>query len=151
MILFSTILNPQCAATGVVADDKDAALVAAVDLLAASGKVNNVGKLLEEIRSREHLASTAIGEGVAVPHALCDALSETLLAVLHLAHPVDFDSIDGSPVDLLFLMAGPKGDTANHLKLLSKIARLLHDGDFRSAAREAPDGKSLAALLYEKD
>jgi mannitol/fructose-specific phosphotransferase system IIA component (Ntr-type) len=108
-------------------------------------------KILEEIRARERLASTGIGEGVAVPHALCDSMDQTVMAVLRLEKPVPFDSADGVPVDLIFIMAGHKGDTANHLKLLSKLARLLHDGDFRSAARAAADGPALAKLLYDRD
>jgi PTS system nitrogen regulatory IIA component len=151
MISFSTILNPSCAAVGVVASDKDAALVQAVEVLARGGLGFDPVKILEEIRARERLASTGIGEGVAVPHALCDSMDQTVMAVLRLEKPVPFDSADGVPVDLIFIMAGHKGDTANHLKLLSKLARLLHDGDFRSAARAAADGPALAKLLYDRD
>jgi PTS system nitrogen regulatory IIA component len=78
-------------------------------------------------------------------------LTETLLAVVHLAQPVAFGALDGQPVDLLFMMAGPKGGTTDHLKLLSKLAKLLHDGTFRQAARQATDGKALAQLLYDQD
>jgi fructose-specific phosphotransferase system IIA component len=151
MIRFSEILNPSCAATGVSVEDKDAALVAAVDLLSKGGKLSDKTRLLEEVRARERLSSTGIGEGVAVPHALCDAIPQTIMSVLHLSRPIDFGSLDGTPVDLIFLMAGPRGATANHLKLLSKLARLLHDGDFREAARKAEDGRALAALLLERD
>ncbi len=151
MVLFSEILDPVCAATGVLAADKDAALVAAVGLLADHGKVHDGSRLLAEIRARERLSSTGIGEGVAVPHALCDEIPHTVMAVMHLAKPVDFASLDGKPVDLVFMMAGPRGATANHLKILSKLARLLHDEQFRTAARDARDGAALARLLLEKD
>ncbi len=151
MILFSEILDPVCAATGVTVEDKDSALVAAVDLLANGGKVPDKVRLLEEIRARERLSSTGIGEGVAVPHALCDLIPQTAMAVLHLTHPVDFGALDGAPVDLVFLMAGPRGATANHLKILSKLARLLHDDTFRIAARQAQNGAALARLLFERD
>lgn len=151
MVLFSEILDPACAATGVSVADKDAALIAAVDILANGGKVHDRTRLLAEVRARERLSSTGIGEGVAVPHALCDEIPETVMAVLHLNRPVDFESLDGKPVDLIFLMAGPRGATANHLKILSKLARLLHDEQFRAAARDARDGAELARLLFEKD
>ncbi len=151
MISFSQILNPSCAETEVAASDKDAALAAAVDVLSRGGKVQDGARLLEEVRARERLASTGIGEGVAVPHALCDAMTETVMAVLRLEAPIPFEAPDGIPVDILFLMAGPKGETATHLKLLSKLARLLHDGEFRNAARKAPDGPSLAKLLHMRD
>ncbi len=151
MVLFSDILDPSCAAVGVAADDKDAVLVAAVDLLAQGGKLSDKGRLLEEIRARERLSSTGIGEGVAVPHALCDAIPQTVMSVVRLARPVPFGSLDGAPVDLVFLMAGPRGATANHLKILSKLARLLHDEAFRTAARQAKDGPALAELLFQRD
>lgn len=151
MINFETILQPSCAAVQVAASDKDAALAASVNLLASNGKVTDPGRLLEDIRAREKLSSTGIGEGVAVPHALSDAIPETVLAVLRLAKPIDFGAVDDAPVDLIFLMAGPRGETTLHLKLLSKLARLLHDEDFRKAARAAADGASLARLLYERD
>jgi fructose-specific phosphotransferase system IIA component len=151
MILFSEILSPSCAATGVSVETKDAALVAAIDLLAKGGKISDKARLLEEMRARERLSSTGIGEGVAVPHALCDAIPQTVMAVLHLSHPIDFASLDGAPVDLIFMMAGPRGATANHLKILSKLARLLHDGEFREAARKASDGPALAQLLFDRD
>jgi fructose-specific phosphotransferase system IIA component len=151
MISFSTILRSDCVGVGVAAGTKDEVLAAAVDCLGKSGVVPDKGKLLSEVRARELLSSTGIGEGVAVPHALCDSIGETVMSVLRLAEPIDFASVDGQPVDLVFLMAGPRGDTANHLKLLSKLARLLHDEEFRKAARAAADGPALARLLYEKD
>lgn len=151
MISFKDILKSQCAAVGVEARSKDDILVRAVDLLSAGGAVPDPAKLLEEIRSREKLSSTGIGEGVAIPHALCDSIPETCLAVLRLASPVDFSAMDEKPVDLVFLMAGPRGDTGNHLKLLSKLARLMHDPDFRKGARTVSDGAALVELLYSRD
>lgn len=151
MVNFSSILKPAIAAVGVEAKTKDEALIAAVDLVCRSGAVPDREKLLSEIRARESLSSTGIGEGVAVPHALCDTISQTVMSVVHLARPIDFTAVDSQPVDLVFLMAGPRGDTANHLKILSKLARLLHDPEFRKAARSAADGESLVHLLYEKD
>jgi fructose-specific phosphotransferase system IIA component len=151
MVNFSSILRIDCVGVGVAAKTKDEALVAAVDYLVKSGVVPSRDKLLAEVRARELLSSTGIGEGVAVPHALCDSITETVMSVVRLSKPIDFASVDGQPVDLVFLMAGPRGDTSNHLKILSKLARLLHDADFRKAARAAADGAELARLLFEKD
>ncbi len=148
---FHAILHTSCAEVGVAAADKNAALVAAVDTLHRSGKIADKVKLLEEILARERMASTGIGSGVAVPHALSDQLSETLLGLIRLAAAVPFDSPDGEAVDLIFIMAGPRNDTANHLKILSKLARLLLDADFRAALRAAPDVPSLTQLLYDRD
>lgn len=151
MISFKEILKPECAIVGASVQTKDEALVLAVETLAAGGSVSDKNKLLAEIRSREKLSSTGIGEGVAIPHALCDSIPETALAVLRLDRPIDFEAMDEQPVDLIFLMAGPRGDTGNHLKLLSKLARLVHDPEFRRAARAAESGKALSGLLHSKD
>ena len=150
MIQFGTILKASCVAVDVDSKDKDAALAAVTELLVSGGGGTDAPRLLSEILARESLASTGIGEGVAVPHALADDIRETAMAVARLAKPIDFDAVDGEPVDLLFLLVGPKGTTA-HLQLLSKLARLLHDPAFRKAARAAPDGAALARLLYDRD
>ncbi|GHT77886.1 PTS system fructose family transporter subunit IIA [Spirochaetia bacterium] len=151
MVSFKQIFSEDSAAVDIPAADKAGALAAAVDVLARNGKVGMPQKLLVEIKARESLASTGIGFGVSVPHVLCDEVDEIMGAVLRLKEGVDFNAEDSRPVDLMFLIAGPKGETFTHLKLLSKLARLLHDAAFRESLRQAPDGKALAALLYEKD
>jgi len=151
LISFKEILSPGCAAVGVPAKSKAEALAAAVRALLPGGLVRDEEKLLSEVKAREALASTGIGEGVAVPHALCEALGETAMSVIRLEKPIEFESVDGEPVDLVFLMAGPRGDTGVHLRLLSKLARLLHDPAFRAEARRATDGAALAELLYTRD
>lgn len=150
MTQFRTILKPSCVAVGVEASDKSAALAAIAGLLVSGGGGTDAPRLLAELMAREAMASTGIGEGVAVPHSLSDSILDTSMAVARLARPIDFDSIDGEPVDLVFLLTGPHG-SATHLQILSKLARLLHDPAFRKAARDAPDGKSLAKLMYDKD
>jgi fructose-specific phosphotransferase system IIA component len=131
--------------------DRAAALAAAVDILSRNGKVSDPLKLHENLIQREALGSTGIGHGVAVPHVLCDAVSSLMFAVLTLKQGVDFKAEDGRKVDLIFLIAGPKGETASHLKLLSKLVRLLHDQDFRESLRGASDAGALASLIYERE
>jgi len=148
---FRSILHSACAEVGIAAADKQAALVAAVEALGRSGKIADKVRLLDEIDARERMASTGIGFGVAVPHTLSDHLSETLLGLIRLVKPVPFEAADGEAVDLIFIMAGPRNDTANHLKVLSKLARLLLDSDFRASLRGAPDAETLVQLLYSRD
>jgi fructose-specific phosphotransferase system IIA component len=151
MISLSTILEPACVAVGQPATDKDAALAAVVQLLAKGGKLPDPGRLLDEVRTREKLSSTGIGFGVAVPHALSESVGETLLAVLRLQAPIDFEAADGEKVDLLFLMAGSRASTADHLKVLSKLARLLHEDEFRAALRAAPSAADLWECIRTRD
>jgi mannitol/fructose-specific phosphotransferase system IIA component (Ntr-type) len=74
-----------------------------------------------------------------------------LLGILRLARPIPFNAPDNEPVDLIFIITGPKGSSADHLKILSKLTWLLHDEAFRGALREAEEEESLARLFYEKD
>lgn len=151
MLDFKVILDPRCVAVDLEAADKDAVLAAMTKLACLSGKVPDELALLNSVREREALSSTGIGEGVAVPHSISDAVGETLLAVATLARPVPFDAVDGQPVRLVFFMAGPQGETGLHLKLLSKLARLLHDPAFRNAAQTAETRESLVSLLHGAD
>ncbi len=150
MVGLRDILNPVCVEVNGPAQNKDEALECAVRLLAKSGGIIDSQKLLNEVKAREELASTGIGNGVAIPHALSDFASNTMLAILRLVEPVDFDAADAIPVDLLFLMTGPKANTSLHLKILSKLARSLHDEQFRASLREAPNGEVLADLMFKK-
>ncbi|MDR1429984.1 MAG: PTS sugar transporter subunit IIA [Spirochaetaceae bacterium] len=148
---FREIFNEAAAAVQVEVKDKPAAISAAVDILSRGGKVLDAEKLRDEITRREALASTGIGHGVAVPHVLCEAVSSLVFAALTLKQGVDFKAEDGQKVDLIFLIAGPRGETAAHLKLLSKLARLLHDQDFRDSLRAASDAGALASRIYERE
>jgi fructose-specific phosphotransferase system IIA component len=148
---FKDIFSESSVAVDVSAGDKASALNLAVEVLARNGKVPDPKSLLKEIRERESRLTTSIGAGVAVPHALSDAVGELMFAVLRLKEGVDFGASDGQPVDIIFLISGPRKEPGSHLQLLSKIARLCHDVDFRQAIRLAPDAKAMTDLIYAKD
>ncbi|WP_020402279.1 PTS sugar transporter subunit IIA [Gracilimonas tropica] len=90
---------------------------------------------LEEVRKavfeRESIMSTGVGKGLAIPHAKTAAVDENLAAFALLKEPLDFDSIDGEPVRLVFLLVGPESNNSQHIKLLSRISRLMNSGSFR--------------------
>jgi mannitol/fructose-specific phosphotransferase system IIA component (Ntr-type) len=151
MINFSNVLDTGRAAVGIRAADKTGALKAAIRMLCASDEKLDETALLSAIIAREGLSSTGVGEGVAIPHALLDGIERTSMAVVRLDRPVAFGAADEVPVDLIFMIAGPKKGTSGHLQLLSKLARAVHDPVFRQAAREAPDGPALARLLLERN
>ena len=100
---------------------------------------------------REKLASTAIGEGVAIPHGKLDG-AQTLVALLARAKAgVDFDSLDGRPTHLFFVLVAPESSTGMHLKALARISRLFKDADLRRRLLEAPDAAAMYALVAEED
>lgn len=147
MIRFEDSLTEDRVAIGVEAGDKAEALRLAASLLADGGPTDDILAAVEE---REALSSTGIGHGAAVPHALFAADRPTSLAVLRLAAPVDFDSVDGAPVDLVFMAIGSRQRSSDHLQLLSKIARALHDPAFMEAARAAPTAAGLYDILRRR-
>ncbi len=143
-------LDPSCVTLGLAARTSEEVITALVGLLGAAGAVPDPALLLRDVIERERSFPTGLEEGCAIPHANSDAMASTRLAVARLAAPVDFGAPDG-PASLVVLMAGPRDATGTHLKLLSKLARLLHDPEFREAAGAAPDAAALASLFHSKD
>ncbi|MFH1440703.1 MAG: PTS sugar transporter subunit IIA [Candidatus Omnitrophota bacterium] len=108
-------------------------------------------KLIEALMSRESLGSTAIGQGVAIPHAKCDCV-EKLVAAFGLSKKgVDFDSLDGEPAYIFFLLLAPQDSAGPHLKALARISRLLKDKYFRDSLRACEDDKSVLKIISQED
>lgn len=107
--------------------------------------------VLEAVMERERLGSTGIGDGVAIPHARTSHVDRVCGVFARLKHPVDFDSVDSRPADLIFLLLAPEDAGAEHLKALAKISRLFRRQDFRQALRAAPSADAIQALLHESD
>ncbi len=150
MMHFSKVLESYRVAVGVEAKDKTSALEVAARLLCSGDDALDLNNVIAAIDDRERLASTGIGGGIAIPHALLDGVKGTRMAVIRLATPVAFDAKDGIAVDLIFMIAGSRKDTSSHLRLLSKLARMLHDPELRNAARAAPGGQELTRLILDK-
>ncbi len=96
---------------------------------------------------REKLGSTGIGHGIAIPHGKMPKLDRLFGLFARLDRPIDFESLDGQPVDLIFLLLAPEGAGADHLKALARVARLLRDPDTANKLRESRDADALYAVL----
>lgn len=116
---------------------KQEALDKMVDLMAKSGKINDVETYRKGVYAREEESTTGIGEGIAIPHCKSDAVDRPGLAAMVLPDGVDFDSLDGEKVDLIFLIAAPNTKENVHLDVLSKLSVLLMDEDFTKNLRSA--------------
>ncbi len=93
--------------------------------------------LFEALCEREHLGSTALGHGVAIPHARLNGLDDSRASIIRLRTPLDYDSPDGKPVDLIIGLAVPQACTGNHLRILSELASCLQEQAFRAGLRNA--------------
>ena len=104
-------------------------------------------EILEILQQREKLGSTGVGNGVAIPHGKLPKLGKLFGLFARLARPVDFEALDGQPVDLVFLLLAPEGAGADHLKALARVARLLRDHDVARKLRDSRDAEALYAVL----
>ncbi|WP_420406726.1 PTS IIA-like nitrogen regulatory protein PtsN [Hoeflea sp.] len=107
-------------------------------------------EVFDVILQRERLGSTGVGNGIAIPHGKLPSLDRIVGVFARLAHPVDFEALDDQPVDLVFLLLAPEGAGADHLKALSRIARVMRDSEMVSKLRATDNAASLYAFLSEE-
>jgi nitrogen PTS system EIIA component len=107
----------------------------------------NERAILEILLQREKLGSTAVGNGVAIPHGKLPKLGRLFGLFARLEKPVDFEALDAQPVDLVFLLLAPEAAGADHLKALARVARLLRDPEIARKLRESRDADALYAVL----
>jgi PTS system nitrogen regulatory IIA component len=103
--------------------------------------------IFEILLQREKLGSTAVGNGVAIPHGKLSKLGRLFGLFARLERPIDFEALDGQPVDLVFLLLAPEAAGADHLKALARVARLLRDPEIARKLRESRDADALYAVL----
>jgi mannitol/fructose-specific phosphotransferase system IIA component (Ntr-type) len=133
---------------GLDASDRNEALRKISAFLEEGGFVPSGGGVFEALRAREEVHTTALGEGVAVPHAVIPTLQEILLVVATAREPLLFGPPETSPVDLLFTLLSPPGREAEHIKLLARICRLVRHPGFLEELRAAPGpGELYEAIL----
>ncbi|MDQ4136740.1 MAG: PTS IIA-like nitrogen regulatory protein PtsN [Pseudomonadota bacterium] len=106
-------------------------------------------EVFETLLHRERLGSTGIGDGIAIPHGKIPRLSRLFGLVARLERPVDFEALDGQPVEIVFLLLAPEGAGADHLKALARIARVLREPGVRDRIRAARDANAIYAVLTE--
>ena len=119
------------------------------ELAAQAGQLTgqNERAIAEILLQREKLGSTGVGNGIAIPHGKLPKLGKLFGMFARLERPIDFDALDGQPVDLIFLLLAPETAGADHLKALARIARLLRDPDIGQKLRGSQDAEALYAVL----
>lgn len=130
---------------------KQEALDTAVALMVKSGKINDEEAYRRQVYAREEESTTGIGEGIAIPHGKCDAVTKPGLAAMVIKDGVDFDALDGEPVTLLFLIAAPNTKDNVHLDVLSKLSVLMMDEDFSNGLRNAKSVEEFLKIIDKAD
>ena len=131
--------------------DKKETLDLAVELMAKSGKLSDVEKYRAQVYAREEESTTGIGEGIAIPHGKCDAVKAPGLAAMVIKNGVEYESLDGEPVTLLFLIAAPNTRDNVHLDVRSKLSVMLMDENFTTSLRNAKSVEEFLQIIDAAD
>lgn len=145
------LITQDCIRAPLDATDKRGVIDELVDTLAASGKVNDADALKQAVWSREQTRTTGIGHGLAIPHGKCPGLPGLAMAIGKPAEPLDFEAIDGKPVQFIVLLASPPDRTSDHIQALARVSRLMTLEAFRDKvyACESPD--EIFELIKEQE
>lgn len=145
------ILAPELVLAAIQATTKPGVLDELASAIAVQYPDIDRQRLVAALDERERLNSTALGEGVAIPHGKLPGLRRVFAAFGRSAAGVDFQSLDGKPTHLFFLLVAPEESAGAHLKALARISRLLKDEAFRARLREAPDAETLYRIIRDED
>jgi len=144
-------LCPDAITIDLKAQDKKAAITELVEMLAKAKKIKKIDNVIETVLEREKLGSTGIGQGVAIPHGKTDVLAEQVGALGISQKGVEFNSLDGEPVHLIFFLVGPIEVAGQHLKALSRISRLFKDKFFRQSLMGAKSVDEVIKIIQRED
>lgn len=145
------LLQPQSVELHVTPADKAAAIHHLTTLMAAGGHLADAAKYEEDVLAREASGSTGLGEGIATPHAKSSGVKTAGLAAMTVPDGVEFESLDGQPARLFFMIAAPEGAADTHIEVLSNLATFLIDPDFKNALLAAPSKEAFLALIDYKE
>lgn len=143
------ILDIKSIKVGLEAVDKETLIDEMIELASASGKVLDKEEAKKEIFKREKVMSTGVGKGIALPHAKTNVIADTVGALAVLKNNLDYESLDGSPINIIFLLLGSENNVGIHLRLLSRISRVMNNDTFREKLVASANEAECLALFKE--
>lgn len=147
----SEILTEDVIEIKLTAENKTEAINKMIDLANNSGKILDLEKVRKVVFEREKLVSTGVGKGFAIPHGKSDDISDIVAAFGIMAEPIDFDSIDSEKVVFIFLLVGKDSLLNTHIKLLSRISRLMNKDEFRDKLLKAQTNTEVLQYFREEE
>jgi fructose-specific phosphotransferase system IIA component len=150
-MVLTQILQPDCIRVPVESRDKEAVITELVDMLDAKGLLLDRDDVLEAVLRRERTQSTGTGAGIAIPHGKCNAVKELVMAIGIAHEPIEYNSIDGKPVTVLFLLVSPANQTGPHIQALAAISRLMLDEQLRQKLEKVTSADEVYELLNEQE
>jgi len=133
------------------AKDKKHAIIELIELLAKEKKVKDVTKTYQCVMNREKIGTTGVGQGIAIPHCRTDAVDELTSAFGISRQGIDFESLDGEPVHLIFLIVSPPDSGGQHLRALARISHLFKDKFFRQSLLDANSVEEVIRIFEQED
>ncbi len=149
MLEIHQLLTPETVRVGLAGETKEEVINNLVDLLAGHPSVTNLEEMRAAVFEREAVMSTGVGKGLGLPHAKTPAVAENVAAFAVTQHPVPFGAIDGKPVRLLFLLVGTETAKSQHIKILSRISRLMNRDAFRERLLQAGSAEQILRIFGE--
>lgn len=147
----SDILTENLVVTGLEGESKDEIIDKMIDLVSASPKVLEKEKVREAIFEREKIMSTGVGNGFAIPHGKTDAVSDIVAAFAVTEKPIDYQSLDEKPVRLVFLLVARDNMVGPHIKLLSRISRLMNKEEFRNRLLDLKTSREVIETFKQEE
>ncbi|HEY0009624.1 MAG TPA: PTS sugar transporter subunit IIA [Tepidisphaeraceae bacterium] len=147
----SEILKPQNIKIGLEASAKTQAIGELVTLLESNGDVTDAKKVMDAVLDREATRTTGIGNGLAIPHGKSPGTPKLAMAIGKPAKPIDFQSIDGRPVTIIWLLTSPPDQSGVHIKALAAISRLMTSDRFRFAMNNAKTGEEMLEIVQKQE
>ncbi len=145
------LLKPENVKLPVVAEDKVGVIGELIDLLDTNGDLADAAKVRTAVLEREKTRTTGIGDGLAIPHGKTDGVKQLVMALGRLDKPVDFESIDGKPVSLVWLLSSPIDKTGPHINALARVSKIMAKADVRKELLAAKTARQMYDLIAEED
>src|SRR5690242_14984416 len=145
------LLKPQNIKIPLDAKNKTEAITELVNLLATNGEVKEAKKVLDSVLEREATRTTGIGNGLAIPHGKCTGTKDLVMAIGKPSTPIDFQAIDGRPVNIIWMLSSPPDKTGPHIHALARISRLMTIDKFRQALLLAKSAQEAFDIIVQQE
>ncbi len=147
----SELLKSEFIISDLKGESKEEIINELIDLFKNDPRVEDIEKVRSAVLDREKVMSTGVGKGFAIPHGKTNAVKEIVGAFGKIKDGIDYDALDGNPVNLVFLLVGKDNLISTHIKLLSRISRLMNKDDFRHRLKEASSADEIVKLFSEEE
>lgn len=147
----SELLKPEFIISDLKGETKEEIINELIDLFKDDPRIEDIEKVRYAVLDREKVMSTGVGKGFAIPHGKTNAVKEIIGAFGKITEGIDYDALDGNPVNLVFLLVGKDNLISTHIKLLSRISRLMNKDDFRNRLMEANNVDEIVKLFNDEE